>query len=62
MDRRGEKHFKIFFIFRKTKLYTNKLISTLEINGNIIKDPTKISEAQNEFFEIIYKENLNQND
>ncbi len=61
MDRRGRKKLKIFLSLERRN-YTNKLISTLEINGNIIKDPIKISEAQNQFFETLYAEILNQND
>ncbi len=57
----GETNSKYILSLEKRN-YTNKLISTLEINGNIIKDPTKISEAQNQFFETVFAETLNQND
>ncbi len=42
--------------------YTKKSILSLEINDNIIKDQTEISEALNQFYEILYAEKLNQND
>ncbi len=45
-----------YFLSLETRNYTNKLIYTVENNGNIIKDQTKISE------EIIHAEKLNQND
>ncbi len=41
----GEQNSKYFLLLEK-KNFSNKLISTLEIDGNIVKDPTKISEAQ----------------
>ncbi len=61
MNRRGEKNSK-YLLSSQKRNYTNKVISTLETNGNIIKDPIKISEAQNHFFETLYAETLNQND
>ncbi len=41
--------------------YSNKLISTLEIDGNIVKNPTKISEALETFYQNLYSEKLNEN-
>ncbi len=44
-------------------IYTNKLISTLEVNGKFIKDPTNIAKAQTDFYQNLYSEKLNlQND
>ncbi len=51
-----------YFLSLEKRNYTNKLISTLEMNGNIIKDPIKISEVLNQFFKTLYAETLNQND
>ncbi len=44
-------------------LITNKLISTLEVNGNFVKDPANISKGQSNFYQNLYSERLNeQND
>ncbi len=45
----GEKNSKYLLTLEKRN-YTNILISTLENNGNIVKNQTKISEAHSEFF------------
>ncbi len=58
----GEKNSKFFLSLEKNN-YTNKLISTLEVNGKFIKDPTVISESQTDFYKNLYSERLNeQND
>ncbi len=46
----GEKNSK-YFLSLENKIYNNKLITTLETIGNIIKDPIKIAEAQSEFYQ-----------
>ncbi len=56
----GEKNSKFFMALEK-KYYTNKLISTLEVNGKfIIKDPTNSTKAQTDFYQNLYSEKLNQ--
>ncbi len=50
-----------FFLNLEKRNYTNKLISALEINRTIIKDPIKISENQSAFYETLYSEKINQN-
>lgn len=59
MDIGRSKKCNIRFIFRKTKLY-NKLITSLEIDGNIIKKSSKISETQTDYYKILYSERLNE--
>ncbi len=50
-----------YFLSLEKKNYPNKLISTLEIDGNIVKDPTKIPEAQETFYKNLYSEKLTEN-
>ncbi len=40
--------------------YTNKPISTLEVNGNFIKETTEISKAKTNFYKNLYSERLNE--
>ncbi len=40
--------------------YTNKLISTLEVNGKFVKDHANISKAQTNFYQNFYSERLNE--
>ncbi len=41
--------------------FTNKVISALYINGEIVKDHTLIAEKQQFFYETLYSEKINQN-
>ncbi len=50
-----------FFLNLEKRIFTNKLISALEINGTIIKDLNKISQNQSVFYETLYSEKINQN-
>ncbi len=42
--------------------YCNKLISSLEVDGKLIKDQNNIAKAENDFFQKLYSEKLNWND
>ncbi len=58
----SETNSKFFLTLEETN-YTNKLISTLEVNGNFVKDSANISKAQTNFYQNFYSERLNeQND
>ncbi len=46
-----EKHSK-YFLSLKKKNYSNKLISTLDIDGNIVKDPLKSLKHNRQFIKI----------
>ncbi len=61
MDRRRRKNSKYFLSLEKRN-YTNELISTLAINDNIVKNLMEISEAQSDFFQGLYSEELNERD
>ncbi len=54
---RSEKTLNPFYLWKNN--YIKKLITTLELNGNIVKDPVKIAEAQSEFYQGLYFEKLN---
>ncbi len=42
--------------------YCNKLISSLELDGKLIKDQNNIAKAQKDLFQKLYSEKLNSND
>ncbi len=44
------------------KNYCNKLITSLEVDGKIIKDEKNIAQAQNIFYQNLYSEKLNSSD
>ena len=57
----GEKNTK-FFLSLEKRNYSNKLISTLDIDGKTIHTTKEISEAQTKFYENLYSEKINEND
>ena len=57
----GEKNSK-FFLNLEKKNYCNKLITSLEVDGNIIKDQKNIAQAQKNFYQNLYSEKLNSSD
>ncbi len=58
-QRKVKKILNIFFNLEKRN-YINKLITTLEIDEKIIKEPDQISQAQTDFYKNLYSERLNE--
>ncbi len=54
----GEKNTKLFLNLEKLN-YCNKLITSLEVDGKLIKEQRNIAEAQKYFFQNLYWEKLN---
>ncbi len=57
----GEKNSKFFMNLEKRN-FVNKLITQLEVDGNIITDPSEILKEEKRFYEKLYKENLDTHD
>ncbi len=49
------------FWLLKKRNYINRFISSLEIDGHIVKGSSKISEAQSKYYQNLYSEKLNSN-
>ncbi len=54
----GEKNSKYFLNLKKLN-YCYKQISSLEVDGKLIKEQRNIAEAQKQFFQNFYSEKLN---
>ncbi len=57
----GEKNSRYFLSLEKRN-YVNKLITQLQINDKIIKEPLENSDALRSFYKNLYSQKLNEND